>query len=76
MTAKFAAYDSLAIYAIADTAEAAIAQARADTMEPEAQFKVAKISNSLATWIDENGWNAKARSFGLRDGYVVDTTET
>lgn len=72
---KFAAYDSVTIYATGDTAEAAVAAAREETREPEAEFDTAPIGDDLAAWIDENGWNGSHRSFAVRDGMIVDTTD-
>lgn len=60
---KFAAYDDLSIYAIADSPEAAIAQARADAGDPEARFSTAKCSNELAAYIEKYGWNGNRESF-------------
>lgn len=71
---KFAAYDASSIYAVADTADAAIAKARHDAREPAANFETAPITDEFAAWIDENGWDGMHRSFELRDGALVDTT--
>lgn len=71
---KFAAYDANSIYAMPDTAEAAIDKARDDARDDTAKFDTARISDELAAWIDENGWNAMRRSFDIIDGYIVDTT--
>ena len=72
---KFAAYDGLSIYAVADTAEAAIAKARRDTMEPDAEFDTAPITDEFAAWIEDNGWDGIHRSFEVgEDGYLRDAT--
>ena len=71
---KFAAYD-LSIYAIGGTADEAIETARRDAREPEANFSTAEISAELAAWIDENGWDGMNRSFEVRRGVIVDTTD-
>lgn len=72
---KFAAYDDLSIYAVADTEEAAIAKAREDSGEPSAQFSTAPISDDLAAQIERDGWNGTLRSFSVgADGYIIDTT--
>jgi hypothetical protein len=64
---KFAAYDDATIYAVADTAEMAIIEGRVNTNNPEAEFETAGISDALAAWIEENGWNGKYRSFDVRN---------
>lgn len=69
---KYAAYDDASIYAVADTPDAAVAKAREDAREPTAQFSTARISDDLASWIDENGWHGATRSFHVRDGVIVD----
>lgn len=74
MTA-YAAYDEVSIYALGHTPKAAIQNARNEAREPDAEFQTAEIDEDLAAWIDENGWNGKNRSFELRDGIVVDTTD-
>lgn len=71
---KYAAYDEYSIYAIGDTAEAAIAKARDDAREPEAEFETAKITDEFAAWIEENGWDPHRCGFDLQDGFVVDVT--
>jgi hypothetical protein len=72
---QFAAHDDIAIYATGKTAKEAITNARRDTQEPKARFETSLISDAMAAWIAENGWNASIRSFDIRDGMVVDTTE-
>jgi glycerol dehydrogenase-like iron-containing ADH family enzyme len=72
---KFAAYDDATIYAVADTAEMAIIEGRVNTNNPDAEFETAGISDALAAWIEENGWNGKYRSFDVRNGEIVDTTD-
>jgi hypothetical protein len=70
----YAAYDDLSIYAVAETAEAAVAKARAETRD-DATFSTAPISDELADWIEENGWHGPTRTFEIdRSGYLVDTT--
>ncbi len=71
---KFAAYDDLSIYAVADTGEVAIATARADTNEPDAMFKTAEISDELAVQIERDGWNGNRQSFEVRHGAIFVTT--
>ena len=71
---KFAAYDANSIYAVADSPEAAIAKARDDARDDEAQFETARISDALAAWIDERGWNGHHDSFTVRHGEIIDTT--
>ena len=71
---KFAAYDASSIYAVAETAEQAISKARDDARDDEAEFETARISDSLASWIEKNGWNGHTRSFDVRNGEIIDTT--
>lgn len=73
---RFAAYDDLAIYALGDSPEEAIQNARDDAREPEAEFSTALISDELAAWIEENGWDGKSRSFEIENGFIVDTTNS
>lgn len=71
----YAAYDDFTIYAVHDTADGAIAKAKAEIGDPDATFSVAPISDDFAAWIARNGWNGNFRSFEVnRDGYLVDTT--
>ena len=72
---KFAAYDDMSIYAIGDTPAEAVATARADADDPGAQFSTAEISERFAAWIDENGWDGTRRSFDVRRGKIIDTTD-
>ena len=73
---KFAAYDDAGIYAIGGTADAAITKARFDAHDETAEFKTAPISDYLAAWIDENGWNGNRNSFDLdAAGYILNTTK-
>lgn len=74
MTQFFAAYDAAAIYAIGTTADEAIANARRETQNPDAEFATARISETLAGYIEHAGWDGGCRSFGFIDGYLVDTT--
>lgn len=71
----FAAYDALSIYAIGGTPEQAIVKARDEVSDPSAEFETATISAAFAIWIEENGWDGKRRSFDIRNGRIVDTTE-
>lgn len=71
----FAAYDHNSIYALGITPESAIQNARNAARDPEAQFQTAPISEALADWIDANGWDGMSRSFEVRDGMIVDTTD-
>jgi hypothetical protein len=72
---KFAAYDNLSIYAVAETPEDAIERGRVNTMHRNAQFKTAPISDALANHIALEGWNGRYRTFEIRsDGFLVDTT--
>jgi len=70
----FAAYDNNSIYAVAETADAAIDLARRDARDPDAKFSTAKISAALAEQINRDGWNGNIQSFRLVDGYIIDTT--
>jgi hypothetical protein len=72
---KYAAYDYVSIYAVAETPEAAIAKARHDAQEPEAQFSTAKVSDELAEQIERDGWYGNSRSFDIQNGFIVDTTD-
>lgn len=73
---KYAAHDDISIYATGDTPEAAIANARADARDPEAEFETTRIRDDFAEWIDNNGWDGFSYSFAEdRDGYLVDTTD-
>ena len=71
----FAAYDSASIYALGHTREAAVENARNAAREPDAQFQTAEIDETLASWIDKNGWDGMRRSFDLQNGVIVDTTK-
>lgn len=71
---RFAAYDADAIYAVGDTEEEVCATVH-KYVGPDAHFEVAPIRDGLAAWIEEYGWNPHIRSFALRDGEIVDTTE-
>ena len=73
MTQFFAAYDDASIYAIGTTADEAIANARRETQDPDAQFVTARISETLAAYVEHAGWDL-SRTFGLIGGYLVDTT--
>lgn len=73
---KFVAYDHNSIYAVGETRDAVIAKARDDARDDAAEFRTAPISDDLATWIDENGWNGHCDSFEIdrATGYIVDKT--
>jgi|GEM_PF-3030834 hypothetical protein len=73
MTQFFAAYDDVSIYAIGTTVDEAIATARTETQNPDAQFQTARISVSLAAFIETHGWDL-SRRFALVGGSLVDTT--
>lgn len=70
----YAAYDDLSIYAIGKTPEEAIHKARNDAGDPDAEFDTAYIGDDLAAWIERNGWNGNHRSFAIRNGRIIDTT--
>lgn len=72
---KFAAYDDSSIYAIGNTPDEAIENARRHIGEPEAKFMALNVTDEFAAWIEENGWNGWKRSFAIRKGYLVDTTD-
>ena len=74
---KFAAYDNYSIYAVANTASDAIAFAIMDSGDKDAQFETAPISDELAAWIDENGWNGNRDTFEIdrATGHIIDTTK-
>lgn len=72
---KFAAHDDFAVYATGNTTEEAIANARRDANEPEAQFDTAEISDELAAWIDENGWDGNVETFEVKRGVLTRTTD-
>jgi hypothetical protein len=67
----FAAYDTLSIYAVADTRAEAINKARADARDEEAQFETAVISTPLAYYIEANGWDGNSDSFEVVNGEIV-----
>ena len=72
---KFAAHDNFSIYAIADTADAAVAKARDIVGVDDAQFSTAKVSDELAEQIETRGWNGNRQAFSVgRDGFIVDTS--
>lgn len=61
----YAAYDSMAIYAIGQSEDEAIAKARHDAKDDEAQFETAIISTPLAYYIEANGWDGMSDSFDV-----------
>jgi hypothetical protein len=71
---KFAAHDGHTICAIGATELDALAKAARD-IDATRVFEVARISDALADWIEENGWNGNTRSFDVRDGAIVDITD-
>lgn len=70
---KFAAYDDCAIYAVADTATAAIVEAQS-YVNGEGHFDAAEISDELFAQIERDGWDGRNRSFEVRNGELFDTT--
>jgi len=74
MTTFFSAHDDFSIYAVAETAEAAIAAAIKYSGAPDTMFATAKIGAELAAQIDRDGWDGNRQSFRIVDGYIVDTT--
>ena len=70
----YAAYDELSIYALGQTPDEAIANARNDAGDPDAQFDTARISEALAAQIERDGWNGNRQSFDVRGGEIVETT--
>jgi hypothetical protein len=70
---KYAAYDDSSIYAIGNTPEETESRACQDTDDPQATFKIAPISDTLAQRIAEYGWNPHRQSFELAaTGYLVE----
>lgn len=69
----YAAYDAYSIYAVAHTEAAAIAKAREDAREPEAQFRTARISDALFDEIARDGWDGNRRSFDVVAGKIIAT---
>ncbi len=72
---KYAAHDKFSIYAIGETPEAAIAQARDDARDDSAQFDTAIVSDKLAAKIMRDGWDGNRNSFDVRHGEIFDTTD-
>ena len=68
---QYAAYDQSAIYAIADTPEAAIAKARDETRNSEATFETAKIGAADALEIEDRGFNGHRDSFEVKNGWIT-----
>lgn len=66
----YAAYDSMAIYAIGQSRDKAIAKARDDARDDEAQFETAIISIPLAYYIEANGWDGNSQSFDVHHGEI------
>jgi hypothetical protein len=72
---KFAAYDNSAIYAIGDTPNETAARACQDAGDPQARFKIARITNEFAAQIAECGWDRHCQTFEVgRNGYLTETT--
>ena len=70
---KFAAYDDVAIYAVAETSEAAIEEAQS-YVNGEGHFDAAEISDELFEQIERDGWNGNRQSFSVKNGEIVETT--
>lgn len=68
---KYAAFDENSIYAIAESAEQAIKQARHDAQAPEAEFDTAIIDDKFAAYIERFGFDGKADSFKIDDNGVI-----
>lgn len=73
--AKFAAHDDISIYAVGNTPEDSIQNARDAANEPTAEFEASPISDALAAQIERDGWNGHRQSFAYRNGQLVDTTD-
>jgi hypothetical protein len=72
---KFAAYDNLSIYAVADTAADAIPKARHEVCDDSAEFRIAQVSDDLAARIERDGWDGSRQTFDIdNNGFIVDTT--
>ncbi len=72
---KFAAYDDLSIYAVADTAADAIAKARHEVRDDSTDFRIAQITDDLAARIERDGWDGSRQTFEIdNNGFIVDTT--
>ena len=74
---KYAAYDTLSIYGTGDTPEEAVAKARRDLGEPDAEFDTGKITDEFAAQIEQNGWDGSRQTFAINaDGFLYETTDT
>lgn len=72
---KYVAFDTDAIYAVADSPQAAVAKAREEVRDREAQFDTAPVSDILAAQIERDGWDAGRQWFDINDdGYVIERT--
>ena len=72
----YAAYDHNSIYALGATPDEAVANARRDAGDDDAKFFTATVSDALAEQIERDGWNGNSRSFDIKNGQIVDTTES
>lgn len=71
MKTKFAAYDDMAIYSIANTAAEALTKAHKDAGPAvKAHFEVAEITPDYAAEILEGGFNPRD-SFYLANGIIM-----
>ncbi len=67
----YAAFDKDSIYALGETPEAAIANARDDARDDSAEFDTAEIDERSAAYIRENGWNGMRDSFDVKNGRII-----
>lgn len=73
---KYAAHDDHSIYAIGDSSDEAVQNARDNAGDPDAEFDTTRIGDDLAARIERDGWNGNRQSFDIRNGEIVDTTST
>ena len=71
---RFAAYTDASIFAVADSADAAITKAREDAGDPTAEFQTARIGDEFAATIEDRGFHPNWHSFDIVNGEIVDTT--
>ena len=72
---KFAAYHDISIYGVGDTAEEAVAKARSEVQDANAEFNVASIRDDLAAQIERKGWHGSHQTFTIdSNGFIVETT--
>jgi hypothetical protein len=69
---KFAAYHDISIYGIGDTAEEAVAKARSEVQDCDAEFNVASISDDLAIQIERDGWDGSYQTFTIDSNGFID----